>query len=150
MAIYRISKYDPKKRLNGAYIINEWTEYSDIGKNFFDGKLTENNYLRVEKKHIDCVVSILQYLHIDNLIIEKLEKYDTVLWKEGQQLDKKDFAVILEDCLRNRCWCELHYDKTVIDFGYDYYIHIKCAICYDDMKKICETFSLFVEKLGES
>ena len=147
MAIYRISKYDPEKRLNGAYKINEWTEYSDIGRIFFDGELTEDRYVSVEKNYINCVLSVLQYLHINKLIVKELEKYDAVLWENGQQLNEKDFAIILEDCLRNRCWCKLNYGKTVIDFGYDYYIHINCDICIDDMKKICEGFLLFVEKM---
>jgi len=35
---YRITKYNPMNRdANGAYLLNEWTSFSDIGKTF-DGK----------------------------------------------------------------------------------------------------------------
>ena len=37
MKEYRISKYDPQFRVNGAYQKNEWTSISDIGKVFDDG-----------------------------------------------------------------------------------------------------------------
>ncbi len=31
MSEYRISKYNPAKRINGAYTVDEWTSNPDIG-----------------------------------------------------------------------------------------------------------------------
>jgi hypothetical protein len=47
---YRICKYNPRFRVNGVYIKDEWTSVSDIGKTFEDGVLTEKN---VEKQSMD-------------------------------------------------------------------------------------------------
>ena len=54
---YRITKYNPKYRqLDGKYLNNEWTSYSDIGKKY-NGKLfTMQNYIEVENSYVTAII----------------------------------------------------------------------------------------------
>ena len=46
MTEYRITKYDPANRINGVYMADEWTSFSDIGKVFNGTLLSQDTYLK--------------------------------------------------------------------------------------------------------
>ena len=52
MVEYRITKYNPANRIDGIYITEEWTSFSDIGKIFDGTKLTQTEYHIRTKRHI--------------------------------------------------------------------------------------------------
>ena len=59
MTKVRISKYNPKYRVNGAYVKEEWTDYSDIG-NIFDGHVfTFEDYLKMELNYLNAIYNII-------------------------------------------------------------------------------------------
>lgn len=69
MKEYRISKYDPQFRVNGAYQKNEWTSVSDIGKVFDDGVLTLAEYLRVENEYIQFCLNAMKAAGVTGLSV---------------------------------------------------------------------------------
>lgn len=121
---FRISKYNPQNRNNdGAYLKDEWTSVSDIGKKFNGVALEKQEYLRVENNYINFVCDVLSTLKISSVKLEKQEpknKYKaTNIEVFGEQ-----FRQILQDNLRENFWCEFHSKNLKIWVGYDFYLHI--------------------------
>lgn len=51
----RIMKYDPLKRNEkGAYLEDEWTSFSDVGKVFSGVVLTLDEYQEMESKYVEA------------------------------------------------------------------------------------------------
>ncbi len=143
---YRICKYNPKhRREGGAYLKDEWTDYSDIGRVFSGKVLTESEYLSVERNYIFCIIAILTKLNIDNLYIRNLEKGNTYEWKNGQRVSKEVLIRLIRDCLRNNCWCQLIYANFYLHFGYDYYIYIGCELSAFQIESICKDNNLYCD-----
>ena len=71
---YRITKYDPRYRLNGAYTKEEWTDVSDVGRTFDGVPLTLQEYERVEQQHIDFLVTLAVREGAFPLTIDSLEE----------------------------------------------------------------------------
>ena len=141
----RISKYDPKFRYNGNYMLDEWTDFSDIGKHFADGTLTPEKYLIVENNYISAILDIMIESGIKSVIIGSFEQYSDTEWTNGQTVTIKQLSDVIRDCLRNNCWCMLESEKFYIHFGYDFYVYIGCAISFIRVKQICEKRGLFVD-----
>ena len=144
MYCYKISKYNPEKFKNGIYQADEWTDYSDIGKNFGYKVLTMDEYLKIEKNYINLILKIVEQTVSSALIIEGLENYDEVIWKNNQRISGAQLEQLIQDCLRNRCWCKVKSENFCLCFGYDFYIHICCCIPSKCIKKLCDEFSLFL------
>ncbi|MGN0570025.1 MAG: hypothetical protein ACI4N4_05920 [Candidatus Fimenecus sp.] len=145
MNMYRIAKYDLNGYVDGVFIFDDWTDYSDIG-NIFNGKeFTSEMYLEVEDKYIKSAQDIFIAAHQKELSITNLQKYQSnLIWKNNQMIDKLQLAEIIRDCLRNRCWCRLSSEDFYIHFGYDYYMYIGCMLPYDTVTKICAENQLYV------
>lgn len=56
MTEYRITKYNPANRIDGIYMADEWTGFSDIGKVFGGTKLSQDIYLKTERAYIDWLL----------------------------------------------------------------------------------------------
>ena len=63
---YKISKYNPKNYKDGAYQLDEWTDFSDIGKVFESGIFTMEEYLKVEKNYIDFILKVVKEKKINS------------------------------------------------------------------------------------
>ena len=142
---YKISKYNPKNYKDGAYQLDEWTDFSDIGKVFESGIFTMEEYLKVEKNYIDFILNVVKEKKINSFLIKELEDYDNVIWQNMQNISIVQLEQLLRDCLRNRCWCKIFSEKFCLCFGYDFYIHICCDMTTEPMSKICNEFSLFLQ-----
>ena len=60
-ASHEIVKYSPEYYdENGVYQRNEWTAFSDIGKEYEGKVVTKEDYLDVENRFIDITQSILK------------------------------------------------------------------------------------------
>ena len=121
---YKISKYNPKMFENGHYTLDEWTEYSDIGKVFNNQKLTLKDYCVVELNYINFIKDVIDFIKADKFYIKDLEIYECVFWENRQAINYLQLEELLKDCLRNKCWCRIYNDNLCICFGYDYYLHI--------------------------
>ena len=146
MEYFRISKYNPQNVINGKYIIDEWTDYSDIGKQFRGEILTEEEYLITEQSYISCIEKIIKSSNIEGLYVSCLEKYEKeCLWYNEQYIEHIFLEKIVTDCLRNKCWCKLTNGDYYIHFGYDYYVYVAVPMAYEKTDEICRKYNLFCE-----
>jgi len=142
---YRISKYNPKYRVDNAYLRDEWTEFSDIGHMFEEGILAFEEYEEIEKNYINFIIDICRKVHVTHFIIRNLENYDLAQWKEGESLDFNKLQQFVRDCLRNKCWGIVCSNNIRISFGYDYYIYLECKLKYIVIKEISQKYNLYPE-----
>ncbi len=167
MNYYRITKYNPAFRdEQGFYRKNDWTSISDVGQTFDDRILTIEEYKQIEDAYTKAVNIILQEKDILQLTVHSLEKNDCIeehilsskdeefyiRIAELLQLDLENIEMAVRLALRELIWCTLSCStKNVeIEFGYDYYMYIRCdAISELAQKKISE-YGLFVEPLSEN
>ena len=145
---YRVSKYNPELRdENQAYAKEEWTSYSDIGKEFSDGVLSEKEYLKVEKEYIDFIYELFNEFKIEKIKILKQEPKN-FLKKTSYDVDDKLLYTIIQKNIREEFWCKFKVEKFEFYMGYDFYLHIDFT---NDTEKLLEQLakkhSLFLEKV---
>ncbi|HEV2916429.1 MAG TPA: hypothetical protein VGW78_01645 [Candidatus Babeliales bacterium] len=160
MFCYRITKYNPEYRdSRGAYLRDEWTSYSDIGKKFQGIIFDYDTYLKTESTYINAIITFMECLHLDKLCINKQDSYrndsniayiskyfsDTTVLRDGACFDKTAITNISRLVLREQFWCKLEADSMYVHFGWDYYMYIgsnkKCSSAVTTIKKT----GLFVE-----
>jgi hypothetical protein len=138
---WRITKYNPAFRDGrGAYLKDEWTSVSDVGKSFEGAVLTFEEYRKIEDAYVSTAVSFVSEAGLDSLTITYLETYgvsesraeelrdiafDPKLAKKGMTLSREAVADVCRLVLRETFWCKLESEGGFyIHFGYDYYIYI--------------------------
>jgi hypothetical protein len=163
MFYWRITKYNPKNRdTRVAYLINEWTAYSDINK-IFDGKsLNYSEYLAVENAYINAINLFMVCNSLTELPVDYLEKKRKLYQdpnlspmmikmfsqiKSGISFNKNEIEIIARLVLREQLWCKLGTENTMfVHFGYDYYMYIGSAKkCVKTIQQIQQS-GLFVEE----
>ena len=164
MDYYRITKYNPEFRdEKGYYTVNDWTAISDIGKPFVDGILTISKYKQVEDAYVKTIKTILKEKDISQMTICGLEKNSDMEEfifspEEKNVFDKvcnnfcaelHEIEIIVRLVLREVIWCNLLSDigNIEIEFGYDYYMYIRCNEIEETTKKKIIDNGLFVELL---
>ncbi len=167
MNYYRITKYNPAFRdEQGFYTKNDWTSISDVGQTFDDGILTVEEYKQIEDSYAKAVNIILQEKGILQLTVHSLEKNDCIKEHilsskdkefyiriaELLQLDSDNIEMAVRLALRELIWCTLSCStKNVeIEFGYDYYMYIRCDTISELAQKKISEYGLFVELLSEN
>jgi hypothetical protein len=162
MFCWRITKYNPKNRdRNGAYIKNEWTAYSDIGRSFDGQVLTTNEYLIIENAYISAIKLLMQLSGTEAMQIISLQKntppiedgmyssamivtYNTI--KENDVIAPEKTQDVARLALRENLWCKIESAKMYIHFGYDYYMYIGIiAPPNNNVISILEKDGLFIE-----
>lgn len=163
MFYWRITKYNPKNRdINGIYLLDEWTCYSQVGT-MVDGKLlTYAEYLLTENAYINAVNLFMDCNNLAGLLITCLEKYweldedlnldPTMIeffkcLKNRRKLNKNEIEIAARLMLRNKFWCKLGIKNTMlVFFSYDYYMYLGSANkCENIIDKIQQS-GLFVEE----
>jgi hypothetical protein len=139
--MYRVTKYDPGQRdSNGAFLPEDWTSASDIGKSIAGKTITKHEYLEVENNYVKAAKQLLLDAGIGSMRITNLE---VKLKEKSAQLDDidlvekcknlndtaivavKDLEDVIKGCLREYIWCQLAGpQKSYLHFGYDYYMYI--------------------------
>lgn len=145
---YRITKYNPKLRDNqGKYAQEEWTSYYDIGDIFGCKIFTKEQYYRIEDAYINCIDEITNILQLQEFIIHNYENYlnNKLLWKNNQIIKKEKLRQLIQDCLREKCWCKITANHFFLHFGYDYYIYVGCIIDSLKISEICNKYGLYGE-----
>lgn len=166
MNYYRITKYNPEFRNEqGFYTKNDWTSISDIGQVFDEGVLTAEDYKQMEDSYIKALNIVLQTKDVTQMNIYKLEKYDCIDEYIFSHKEKDVYAKLADSScinldkvetvtrliLRELIWCTLSCrTKSVeIEFGYDYYMYVRCdEIDVSTQQEILKC-GLFVELLSE-
>lgn len=147
-----IVKYKPEGyNEEGVYTLDEWTDYSEIGRSFSGKVLTMEEYELVENDYINCVMDIIQYVNIKYLRIslfgrKRVIRLKNKSYKEGSRIKAEDIRPILRANLRNEYGCALVNVKRdfQVDFGWDYYMHVVCLIPHDELEKIVTANHLYL------
>ncbi|MGV7002449.1 hypothetical protein ACWA2C_27820 [Priestia megaterium] len=148
MYSWRVTKYNPLKRDNNGYFLNdEWTCFSEVGIN-----VEMDEYLKVEKKYINAVITFMNEMNINKLYIKGLEQWSedieaqnatefiSKLWI-GQWISIQEVKKLVKLTLRNAVWCKLELgNQFFVHFGYDYYMYIGTSQkCFNALEKVVLT-----------
>ncbi|RZK31467.1 MAG: hypothetical protein EOO61_17990 [Hymenobacter sp.] len=170
---YRITKFNPKNRNEqGVYLdISEWTAISDIGKPSYNSP-TYEEYERIESAYVAAIETVLlknavSSLKVDSLEIhsvkENFEHYklegrlqslttdfekDIAGLRNGIQLDSSQLRKTIRLILREVIWMVLSSKEVTVEFGYDYYIYVRCKKLNSNAIKQIEKTGLFIEQLN--
>ena len=146
---YRVTKYDPKNRVNGVYTKDEWISMYDVGKTY-DGKLfTFKDYLKVEKSYLDVIEQVMQELDIKTIEVRQGERIFSALNNSAVN-SREEVLMMAKGVLREDFWCKLEAENFFVHFGYDFYMYIGADIDDEKMRKIAEENGLFAERINES
>ena len=148
MKSYRVSKYNPRLRVDNKYLIDEWTSYTDIGKTFSKKTFTLAEYETVEQNYIDCIIEIVLTSLTKEFKICSLEKHAHIKWKNNQILTLDLLQDFIRDCLREKCWAKLENQNLFVHFGYDYYVYIGTRLEYGLVKDIVQKHKLYAEQFS--
>ncbi|MED4280037.1 hypothetical protein [Priestia megaterium] len=111
-----------------------------------------DEYLKVEKKYINAVVTFMNEMNINKLYIKGLEQWSedievqnatefiSKLWI-GQWISIQEVKELVKLTLRNAVWCKLELkNQFFVHFGYDYYMYIGTSHeCSNAFKKVVLT-----------
>ena len=164
MYTWRITKYNPLYRnSSGDYTNQEWTSYSDIGKHFGGKQFNFEDYIEIENKYISTVLQFMNCLHLQEIEIRELEKYETDI-SYDENIDREmsnllknikdkatiNIAVVPHLCkliLREHLWGKLVVNSTLyIHFGYDYYMYIGSSKKCDMVLEKVSHNGLYIEE----
>ena len=142
---FRITKYNPQYRVHGRYCKNEWTSISDVGKEFEDGVVLLEDYIKVENSYIQCCLDLLKVAKISSLNVSDIELYSNGISLPTEVSDEQTLCEIIKCCLREKCWAKLETKHFYIHFGYDYYMYIGTDIPIMTVETISCDNHLFCE-----
>ncbi len=124
---FRVTKYDPAHRdTTGAYLLDDWTSSSDVGRVFGGTTLTPERYQAVEDAYVSTALSFLSESGISHLRVAGLESRPPTkdAPSEGDEVSLEALEVVLRGLLRERFWCRLEAANGFIHVGWDYYMYV--------------------------
>ena len=147
MNCYLITKFNPINRVDGIYTIDEWTSFSDIGKEYQGKILTREDYLKTENAYL----SVISYAIGQSNIKCRIAEYEALWknntnWYNGKMLSGSEALSFSRDCLRELCWGKLFGKHFFIHFGYDYYLYISSRLDCRLLENKVKDSGLFIEK----
>jgi hypothetical protein len=145
---YRVTKYNPERRnSSGAYLEDEWTSRSDIGKLFAGVMLTEEQYLDMEQAYIDAALAFLGNTGTGALRVIGLENYRNCYSAPAvdELVSLDSVPDLLRAMLREEYWCKLESISAFIHVGYDYCMYIGVDSDCASARNFAERRGLFVE-----
>ena len=145
---YRISKYNPEFRDDEqTYTREKWTSYSDIGKTFADGFLSEQEYLKVEKEYTNFIYDLFSEFKIKNIKILKQEP-ENVFKKTAFDINDKWLYTLIQKNIREEFWCKFKAEQFEFYMGYDFYLHIDFKNDIEKhLEKLAKKHNLFLERV---
>lgn len=135
---------------SGVYRRDEWTDYSDVGKTFDGKKLSLEEYLEIEKRHIDCAFDIITQSQCKYLTIGYVADYDNIGYRYKDRIPVERASKVLRDMLRSKVFCVLVNlrRKVVIYVSYDYYMYALCPLEYEGLQGIVNSHNLYLNPRG--
>lgn len=171
----QITKYNPLNRDDsGKYLLDEWTEFSDIGKTYNSRLFTYEEYCQTEEKYIKALEILTSWFEFESFYIIGLNKfsekfnenngkddpsdYDSDLIElynslnDGSKLNSNRIGDVTKLILRNKIWGQIIFlhPAVRIRFSYDYYMTCDVEIESNELIKEIETSELFVERIWEA
>jgi hypothetical protein len=157
-----VTKYNPIHYNNNIYTKNEWTSYSDIGREYDAHLFTKEEYERVERSYIDAVNLFIDFVETNSIqVCNYPRKYaylsecrtkDPQLYdvckrlKDGMILKTNEISIVIQLVLREYVQLSLVVDElsnSYIHFGYDYYMYFVSDRQIGDLKVAVEKLGLF-------
>lgn len=162
---WRITKYNPAFRdERGAYLKDEWTSVSDVGKSFAGVALTFEGYREIEDAYVSTALSFVSEAGLEALTVAHLEThrvseaqaqdsrdvaFDPRSARKGMALPRGAIADVCRLALREILWCKLESGGGFyIHFGYDYYMYIGSPVPSEEAIAYGRRQGLFVEEMG--
>ena len=148
MPHFRVTKYDPAHRdASGAYLHDEWTSFSDIGKVFAGTLLTLKTYEETENAYISAAVDFLREAGASCLHVVGLEVQPDAVGAplEDDTLNLEQIASVLRGLLREDFWCRLEGENVFFHVGWDYYMYVGVPHQCPVAKASARSRGLFVE-----
>lgn len=125
---WRITKYNPCYRdIDGTYLRNEWTDFSDIGKVFDNNQLTKEEYFYIENLYVESAISFMICLDLAELQVNGLE-HNLLLIESFYYYDNQGNKNILDEDLKKSCEQRFieqssayseYYTKEIVDLFYN-------------------------------
>ena len=145
---YRITKYNPSNRdASGAYKIDEWTSYAEIGKTFCGVRLTSENYRPVEGAYVLVAEAFLHESGVSDLAVTGLESNrGCAPVSEGQRVSVAQVGGVLRALLREQYWCRLERMGAFVHVGRDYYMYIGVPSECPSAEAAAKAHNLYVER----
>lgn len=145
---YRVTKYNPLNRApNGVYLLDEWTDFSDIGKTFAGNVFTAEEYKIVEDNYIGMCLAIWEKSGCPKLSIHSIEIYDECAAVPQNVEKPQQLTMVIQEILENQVWAKLECCKLFFHFGWDYYMYIGTDMDRTVLEDCAWQFHLFVEKM---
>lgn len=136
-----VTKYNPENRgADGVYLLDEWTDYSDVGK-MYNGKIvTLEEYEVVEASYTLAAKTFFSFFKCETFLLDGLMFFDDGIENEGEQLIEafrlvdsnrifgwEKFDLILQLMQRGYMASEvscLSNHNIVMRLSYDYYMYL--------------------------
>lgn len=148
-ASHEIVKYEPQYYdENGAYQKDEWTCFSDVGKEYEGKVVTMEDYLDVENRFINITRAILEASGCKYITLGYMEARRRKGLKEGMRVRVQDIDPFLRFALRGKAYIVfINKSKGVqFDFSEDFlYMHLNCRIPDDELRAIVESRGLYLD-----
>jgi hypothetical protein len=145
----KVTKYDPSFRNpSGAYLRNEWTSASDIGRSFDGAVLTPEEYRREEDAYVAVALRFVRESGQTSLAVCGLEnkRRCQLGFAEGSPLGLDELGSVIRRVLREECWCRLEGPAGFLHFGWDYYMYVGVPRPCPESQELAKRVGLFVEE----
>ena len=113
-------------------------------------KLSLEEYLEIEKRHIDCAFDIITQSQCKYLTIGYVADYDNIGYRYKDRIPVERASKVLRDMLRSKVFCVLVNlrRKVVIYVSYDYYMYALCPLEYEGLQGIVNSHNLYLNPRG--
>jgi YD repeat-containing protein len=146
---YRITKYDPHRRdEHGSYPEDDWTAFSDVGREFGGVALTREEYDRVESSYLNAVQISAEAEGTSEFCVVGLELHGkpALELREGQRLNLPDALEVVRGLLREAgFWCRLESDRGFAHIGWDYYMYLGATADVSGIIPAVKALGLYIE-----
>ena len=148
-ATHEIVKYEPRYYdENGAYQKDEWTCFSDVGKEYEGKVVTMEDYLDVENRFINITRAILEASGCKYITLGYMEARRRKGLKEGMRVRVQDIDPFLRFALRGKAYIVFINKSKNIQFDFDndvLYMNLNCRIPNDELRAIVESRGLYLD-----
>jgi hypothetical protein len=141
---YRPEFYDEK----GHYQKDEWTSFSDVGKEYEGRIVTMEEYLEIENRFISITHVILEEAGCKYVTLGYIENSRRKKVKEGMRVSTSEIDYYLRLALRGKVFIVFINSSKGIQFDWseDYlYMHLYCRIPEDRLREIVESRGLYLD-----
>jgi hypothetical protein len=148
---YRVTKYNPALRNDsGAYLVDEWTQFSEIGQTFRGAVLSEDEYLKVEQAYISSANAFLQEGGLNSMTVKGMENHKGISLEfiEGSVLPLERISDVIRQILREEFWCRLECRGGFLHFGWDYYMYVGVPHRCPEAELLAERLGLYPEEFS--